>query len=332
MSLINVRLLRTPTLALSCLLFFALGNFIAHQFQAQSGCIHQLDPGHEALSELREGYHGLKTQKTFLLVMILSSPSNVERRKAIRQTWLNLAPNVKAEVLPLFVLGDLTLATKEEELIQSENLAYKDLLILPVEDAFDLLTKKVLATLVQLDRNVQFKYLLKVDDDTYVDVPKMLDELKNSNYESALYWGLFDGRAPVFRSPRSKWQEADYFLCDKYIPYALGGGYVLSQDLVHFIAENADLLKLYKNEDVSVGTWLAPLKVNRVHDTRFDTEARSRGCSKEFIVTHKQSVENMRDKHRHLTEKGTLCDGDPHLIPIYEYNWKVPPSKCCERP
>ena len=55
----------------------------------------------------------------------------------------------------------------------------------------------------------------------------MIDELKHSNFEQGLYWGFFDGRAPVMK--KGKWAEKDYKLCDKYIPYALGGGYVLSQ-------------------------------------------------------------------------------------------------------
>ena len=37
-------------------------------------------------------------------------------------------------------------------------------------------------------------------------------------------------------------------LCDKYIPYALGGGYVIGWDLVSFIAQTAPMLIQYKNE------------------------------------------------------------------------------------
>ena len=93
-------------------------------------------------------------------------------------------------------------------------------------DSYQTLTAKVLASFVQLSRNVKFEYLLKVDDDSYVQLPKILEELKNSNFDKSLYWGFFDGRAPVLS--RGKWAEKEYRLCDKYIPYAVGGGYVLS--------------------------------------------------------------------------------------------------------
>ena len=93
----------------------------------------------------------------------------------------------------------------------------------------------------------------------------------------------------------------------RYLPYALGGGYVLSSDLVSFIASNSARLQLYGSEDVSVGVWLAPLaRLNRVHDERFDTEFVSRGCLDSYLVTHKQSVEEIRTKQYSIVATGTF--------------------------
>ena len=170
-----------------------------------------------------------------------------------------------------------------------------------------------------------------MDDDSFVVVDRLYDELKHTNYPSGLYWGFFDGRAPVIRGEKEKYRETEYVLCDRYIPYALGGGYVLSANIVGFLAANAPLLKSYRAEDASVGTWLAPLKVHRVHDTRFDTEWRSRGCANTDLVSHKQSVEEMRSKQYSLVSRGTLCERETVARGAYEYNWKVPPSKCCPR-
>jgi galactosylxylosylprotein 3-beta-galactosyltransferase len=47
-------------------------------------------------------------------------------------------------------------------------------------------------------------------------------------------------------------------------------------------------LMIWNSEDISVGAWLSPIQVNRVHSIRFDTEAKSRGCNNDYIVTHKQ--------------------------------------------
>ena len=56
----------------------------------------------------------------------------------------------------------------------------------------------------------------------------------------------------------------------RYVPYALGGGYVLGRELVSFIAENARMLELYNSEDAAMGAWLGGFKVTRKHDTRWD--------------------------------------------------------------
>ncbi|VDN27609.1 unnamed protein product [Gongylonema pulchrum] len=87
--------------------------------------------------------------------------------------------------------------------------------------------------------------------------------------------------------------------------------------MVDFIVRNRDLLKLYKSEDVSVGAWLAGLDVRYVHDPRFDTEFRSRGCNNQYIITHKQSAESLEKEYR--------------VRASYVYDWSVPPSQCCVR-
>lgn len=63
----------------------------------------------------------------------------------------------------------------------------------------------------------------------------------NMPSHKGLYWGYFDGRAKVYL--HGKWQEQDWFLCDNYLPYALGGGYVISQNIVDYISRNYDILR-----------------------------------------------------------------------------------------
>ena len=48
--------------------------------------------------------------------------------------------------------------------------------------------------------------------------------------------------------------------------YAFGGGYVLSWQLVDLIGRLSVVLQLYNNEDVTIGLWMAPFNVQRIHD------------------------------------------------------------------
>lgn len=161
-----------------------------------------------------------------------------------------------------------------------------------------------------------------------------------------LYWGFLDGRA----SPKKggKWSESGWRLCDRYLPYALGGGYVLGGDLVPkscspspatlpfpfqvaYIGANAALLQPFANEDVSVGAWLAGLAVAYVHEPRFDVEFASRGCDNRFLIAHKQTPDMIKAKWASLRDRGKLCETETRLRPSYDYNWAVPPSLCCQR-
>lgn len=276
-------------------------------------------------------YHLQENRQHFMLVVIvLSSVNGRDRRDAIRQTWMKGYQEKDQAVLVTFAIGTLGLSPLSLEALNSEEETYHDLLLLSdLEESYSNLTRKVLYSFMWVDKHLKFEYLMKCDDDTFVILDVVLEDLSNRRSRRSFYWGFFDGRASVKR--QGKWAEHDWFLCDRYLPYALGGGYVISTDLVHRIAMNADSLQFYNSEDVSVGVWLSAYKMERKHDVRFDTEFVSRGCNNHYIVSHKQSIKDMHSKYRLLKAKGVQCEKEYQTRGSYEYNWEELPSKCCER-
>lgn len=181
-----------------------------------------------------------KTPIFYLAIVIPSAAKNLEKRNTIRSTWLNLSGfNFKH----VFVIGG-KYAEHYTDALKTEILTYGDILLLEnTSDAYDTLTEKVLHSFVKLSKQWSFKFLLKCDDDSFARVPNIIHELQTKyNYSTTLYWGFFDGSANVKK--KGRWRETNWILCDRYLPYALGGGYVLSQRLVQFIADNHQLLKL----------------------------------------------------------------------------------------
>ncbi|XP_046831955.1 beta-1,3-galactosyltransferase 6 [Vespa crabro] len=266
-----------------------------------------------------------------LIILILTSPENLEQRDTVRKTWLS---EKHASVKHLFAVGTLNVLPEQRDTLLSEKQKFNDLLLLPkLQDSYRTLTKKLLYSLKEIYEYYDFDYLLKCDDDTFVLVHKILRELdkwQNKSTKRELYWGFFNGKAQVKRS--GPWKEMDWILCDYYLPYALGGGYILSYNLIQFIISNMEILKLHNSEDVSVGLWLAPLaNIERKHDVRFDTEYRSRGCSNQYIVMHKQTIRNMRNMYEYYQTSGALCPKEIRNRMSYRYNWTVPPSQCCTR-
>lgn len=255
----------------------------------------------------------------------MSSARNTHERDVIRETW---GKDLPKDIVLRFVVGIGNLNREEKDSVSREHMLHKDLLMLNFNESFNALTLKVKETFQWVDNNVDLKFLLKVDEDTFVRTDALMRELKQKT-DKRLYWGFFDGRA--LAKQKGKWAEKEWILCDRYLPYALGGGYVLSSDLVHYVSSNSKLLKPFKNEDVSLGAWLGPLDINRVHDPRFDTEYKSRGCKNSYLVTHKIPSMLMREYNNNLQKLGHLCSHEFQVRKSYIYNWRNPPSKCCER-
>ncbi|XP_037356323.1 beta-1,3-galactosyltransferase 6 [Talpa occidentalis] len=272
-----------------------------------------------------------RARRRFLAVLVASAPRAAERRAAVRSTWL-AAGAAGGDVWARFAVGTGGLGAEERRALEREQARHGDLLLLPaLRDAYENLAAKVLAMLAWLDEHVAFEFVLKADDDSFARLDALLAELRARDpaRRRRLYWGFFSGRGRV--KPGGRWREAAWQLCDYYLPYALGGGYVLSADLVRYLRLSREFLRAWHSEDVSLGAWLAPVDVRREHDPRFDTEYRSRGCSNQYLVTHKQSPQDMLEKQRSLARDGRLCRREVQLRLSYVYDWSAPPSQCCQR-
>ncbi|ETN73916.1 hypothetical protein RB195_016755 [Necator americanus] len=266
---------------------------------------------------------------TYLLVMIMSSPNDSAVRTVIRDTWLRLSRKGPSIVEHRFPIGIKGISETVRLLIEEEQRTHRDLVLLEnLEESYGKLALKTLRSMEYAYQNFRFQYVLKVDSDSFVRLGAVIKALKDIQHPR-LYWGFLDGRAKPIR--KGKWRESDWILCDRYLPYQLGGGYVLSYELVRYLALNSRLFKMYKNEDVSVGAWLAGLDIKYVHDPRFDTEWKSRGCNNEYIITHKKSPAEMKKLYDNVLNLRVLCEKEFRVRYSYVYDWTALPSECCQR-
>jgi galactosylxylosylprotein 3-beta-galactosyltransferase len=211
-----------------------------------------------------------------LAIVVISAPNNFDLRDTLRSTWLRLNPSKKdssSSVRHYFVVGtegldsELMRRLSQEQTVQGDMILMRDL-----KDSYNNLTLKVVSSFAHIATHAPAKFILKCDDDSFVRVDEIVRELQVGVSQSketgggggdtilgskCFYWGFFDGRARVQR--KGKWKEEEYNLCDLYLPYALGGGYIISKKCSDFIVRNIGVLRQYKNEDVTVGTWLASI-------------------------------------------------------------------------
>jgi len=193
-----------------------------------------------------------KKIKCYIFLLILVGPSSKLKRQAMRETWLTTTKVGQMTIQRRFIIGSKGLSSISTKLLKEEQTQYSDLLLLKdFKDSYKKLTEKLLRALIWINDNVEAKFIMKADDDTFVRLDKLLPSIDKKSSLGRIYWGFFRGNARVKRS--GPWLEEKWFLSEQYLPYALGGGYLLSFDLVEYISRNANELILYNSEDISLG-------------------------------------------------------------------------------
>ena len=229
-----------------------------------------------------------------------------------------------------FVLGGSGVSPDKLHQLEIESSKHQDMVILPtVTDSLYTLTQRTLYGFKDAYGRFKFDYILKCDDDDFVDVLRLATELHKRPSKEHLYWGAFRGYASVLFW--GAYRETHWSICNKYFPYAYGGGYILSRDLIQLLVESEPYLKQYKSEDVSVAAWLAPYNVERKHDSRFNTRAYTKGCKWPYLVSHKVPPSAMYSLQSSLEAEGTFCSWRTyfHRYHGYLYNWTSPHYQCC---
>ena len=156
---------------------------------------------------------------------------------------------------------------KEEAELHNDIFYFDD-----VKNSYFSLTNRTMRVFQYIaEQQYKFSYVLKCDDDTFPDVKRIAMELESRENPRRLYWGQFSMGLVL---TKGKWKETHWSSCQTYYPYAYGGGYILSGDVIELIAENAPYLKRYTSEDVSVGSWVSTYNIERKHDVRFTTRGR----------------------------------------------------------
>jgi len=250
----------------------------------------------------------LQGERIFLFILILSHAKGRTNREAVRQTWLSDKP---PDVAYKFFLGNVALQYEE---IRRENEQHYDMVFLDVEDDYNSLSSKVRDAISWASSSYHFSFLLKTDDDTFVRIPQLV-ELLTPQQPKAFYFGHIWYNAPFTYYSGSQFYDeymvADGFWrkCATYPDYASGAGYILSYDLTAWISNSRDLLRLFHNEDVTVGVWMLALNVRPINEPRIFVV----GCHENFIMHHHWKPQKMIDNYNRWRTQGRFCERESDI-------------------
>ena len=175
-----------------------------------------------------------------IVILIYSAIKNSNKRVSLRNTWADPRIVDKKRFSVVFLLGKTNEKT-EQDLINAESEKYNDIVQGDFLDVYNNLPDKgLLGFQWILDYCQNARIVLKVDDDVFVDIFKVLDEYADKSYESG-YLGCHVREirySPISREGRWALDEK-YFPGQTFFPFRHCNGYfvLLSPDIVAKILE-----------------------------------------------------------------------------------------------
>nr|GMC50643.1 hydroxyproline O-galactosyltransferase GALT6-like [Ipomoea batatas] len=224
-----------------------------------------------------------------LFIGVLSTGNHFAERMAIRKSWMQHRLIKSSNVVARFFVA--LHARKEVNVeLKKEAEFFGDIVIVPYMDSYNLVVVKTVAISEYAVHIAFAKAIMKCDDDTFVRLDAVLNEVNKVPDSMSFYIGNINYYHRPLRS--GKWAVAyEEWPEEVYPPYANGPGYMISSDIAHFIVSKfkRHKLKLFKMEDVSMGMWVESFNstkpVEYVHSLKFCQS----GCIQDYYTAHYQS-------------------------------------------
>ncbi|KAJ8299568.1 hypothetical protein KUTeg_023628 [Tegillarca granosa] len=235
-----------------------------------------------------------------ILFVILTQHSRKLQRAVIRRTWATKSKHNTGNIRYMFLLG-VSSSEKENLDIIRESKLYGDILIEDFQDTYNNLTlKTIMAFKWASEKCRNAKYVMKIDDDMWINYPQLLKTI--SVYAKELkttIGGKCFHNVKVDRNCFSKWYVSrKLYSGERYPCFCSGTAYITSLNLVRKIYEISKNVPYFYLEDVYVG-----LCVNKLG----------------YNVTNIPGFYN-----QNATFSENLCDyKKPDIITVH----KIPPSK-----
>ena len=231
------------------------------------------------------------SQRYRLLIMVTTRPDDFERRSNIRSTWGGTWH--QRTDLPLWkTIFQLGLSNNYQVWNKTvdEAVKHRDMIFGNFTDNFFKLPVKVIMGFEWATRYCNFDFLLKADDDVFVNIPNVFKFLSEPDIpRHKLYAGNvhFQTEAIRFRHPKYYVNILEYPY-RKYPRFTSGGGMVFSRDVVAGMVNIHNNSNYFKLDDVYIGMLALRLGVDAHHDDWFQLfkGANDCKCEEKTIVRH----------------------------------------------
>lgn len=203
--------------------------------------------------------------EVFLLLVIKTSPGNIERRQAIRKTWAEETEHNGATVRRLFITGTTGEGFQKILLnnqLKLEQQVYNDVLQWDFTESHYNLTLKQVLFLEWVEKKCpRVSFVLNGDDDVLArpdNIANYLQSLRDGNGSRHLFAGNVMPANHPFRNMKSKYfVPVEVHESNDYPPFCSGAGILISKYTLSVMYKLSQLIPLFPLDDVYLGIILA---------------------------------------------------------------------------
>jgi len=243
-------------------------------------------------------------ENVLVTILVISAPDHFKQREAIRNSWGKTKDNKEVVFSFLVGLSDNTTLDKD---VADESAKNGDVIVNNIDDSYQNLSLKTISAFVWFKQFCsKSQFLLKVDDDMFVQIDRLLELIREllakSEPPRLILGNISRGWKPV-RNPQSKYliTEAQY-PGENYPDFATGPSYLVSNSAVIEIIPVAMEEKYIHLEDVFLtGVVAESLGIIRYNNEQFKNNAnrvpaRFMGCTLLHTITiHKVGPEEQAE-------------------------------------
>ena len=247
-----------------------------------------------------------RENQILLTIIVISAPDHYKQRDAIRRSWGQSSSNKIKFTFLVGISEDESVGRK----VMQEAETYKDIVINKITDLYQNLSLKTLSAFHWMLKHCpQSQFLLKVDDDMFVQVEKLTAKissiLEDQSRPRLILGNISRGWKPV-RNPKSKYliTEAQYPE-ERFPDFATGPSYLVSSQAVKEIYAAAMEFNYIHLEDVFLtGVVADSLDISRMDVHEFKNNAvrvpaQFMGCTIEKSFTiHKVEPEEQKELYQ----------------------------------
>ncbi|XP_012943563.1 beta-1,3-galactosyltransferase 1 [Aplysia californica] len=247
--------------------------------------------------------------------LVLGAPTSADNfrgRKTIRETWGQYAKNPEHRTALLFFLGRPRTKFFQTR-IDQESETFGDIVQEDFLDTYRNLSLKSVALMKWVSESCpNSTFVLKADDDMYINVPRLLKDLRAQYQRTRTFiMGQSHARSAVIRDKKNKWYVALSHYPGRYFPHYMSGcAYSLTTSAAKRIYQESLYVPDFFLEDVYLTGMLAQrTSVPLINNWKFNGQKIApNGCNyQKRISGHKNSMDEIRKIHKELQDPNIVC-------------------------